>query len=62
MFNVELHPIYTKATYLSDQAVKCPVPKLSRPDTVDVEISLNGHDWTHDEVKYSYYDAFVLDI
>jgi hypothetical protein len=62
MFNVELHPIYTKATYLSDKTLKCPVPKLSRPDTVDVEISLNGHDWTHDQVKYSYYDAFVLDI
>jgi hypothetical protein len=28
---------------------------------VDVEVSLNGFDFTHDKVKYSYYDAFVLD-
>ena len=28
---------------------------------VDVEITLNGNDYTHNHIKYSYYDAFVLD-
>ena len=28
---------------------------------VDVEITLNGNDYTHNHVQYSYYDAFVLD-
>lgn len=26
---------------------------------MSVEVSLNGHDWTYDNVDYSYYDAFV---
>jgi hypothetical protein len=35
---------------------------LSRPEVVSVEVSLNGIDFTQDKVKYSYYDAFVLDL
>jgi len=51
-----------KAEHISDEELRCIIPSLSRPDTVPVEVSTNGYDWTQDGVPYSYYDAFVLGI
>lgn len=40
----------------------CRLPQLSRPEMVEVEVSLNQKDFTNDHRNYTYYDAFVLDL
>lgn len=43
------------ATYLGPRAVKCVAPQRSVPLVVDVEVTLNGVDWTTDNTKLVYY-------
>ena len=62
MFGTKPYPIYTKAYLVDSKHLKCPIPKLSRPEVVTVEITLNGIDYTSDRKNYTYYDAFVLDL
>ena len=61
-FGTKPFPIFTNAEWINASNIKCVIPQLSRPEIVEVEVSLNGIDYTHNEKKYSYYDAFVLDI
>jgi len=56
------YPIYTKAIVIDAHQIKCLIPQLSRPEVVEVEISLNDFDYTQDHFTYSYFDAFVLDL
>lgn len=62
MFGTHPYPIYSKAHLVDSEHMKCRLPQLSRPEMVQVEISLNGIDYTHDHRNYTYYDAFVLDL
>lgn len=56
------YPIYTTGVFKDDKHVICNVPNLPRPEAVELEITLNGNDYTNDKKVYTYYDAFVLDI
>ena len=38
------------------------IPKYTKPDILQVDISMNGKDYTNDHVTYGFYDAFVLDV
>jgi hypothetical protein len=49
-FDVHPYPIYTKAYLINSSTIKCLIPQLSRPETVDVEISLNGNDFTRNGI------------
>jgi hypothetical protein len=61
-FGTHPYPLFTQAWLVSSTEVICRLPQLSRPETVTVEVSLNGVDFTQDHRTYSYFDAFVLDI
>jgi hypothetical protein len=37
-------------------------PEYPSPETLDVDISFNGIDWSNDKVKFSYIDPFVLGV
>ena len=56
------YPIYTRAIVQDSKTIKCLIPQLSRPEVVEVEITLNDADYTQDHYTYSYFDAFVLDL
>lgn len=62
MFGTDPYPIYTPGHLVDNKHISCPIPQLSRPEVVEVEISLNGKDFTHNEFTYTYFDAFILDI
>ena len=53
-------PVITQAFLDSAKKMHCTIPKLASPETVNVEVSTNGHDFTQDGNKFSFYDAFVL--
>lgn len=38
------------------------IPKYTKPDILEVEMSMNGRDFTNDKVTYGFYDAFVIDV
>lgn len=61
-FGTHPYPLYTQAWLVNSTTILCTLPQLSRPETVTVEVSLNGVDFTQDRKTYSYFDAFVLDI
>jgi len=61
-YGTKPYPIYTKGYLKDDKHIICEIPNLSRPEAVEVEITLNGNDYTNDHKFYTYYDAFVLDV
>lgn len=38
------------------------IPKYPAPETLDVDVSMNGVDFTNDHVKYGFMDPYVIDI
>lgn len=42
--------------------VICEIPKYPAPETLDVDVSFNGLDFTNDGVKYGFFDPAILDI
>ena len=47
---------------LSTTQIEVAIPKYTKPDILQVEVSMNGRDFTNDHVTYGFYDAFVLDV
>ncbi|PCJ22447.1 MAG: hypothetical protein COA94_09090 [Rickettsiales bacterium] len=41
--------MYSKATRVSDTKVTCPIPKYAQPEIMDVELTLNGEDYTNNK-------------
>jgi len=54
--------IFEDAIMRADGAVECKIPKYPAPETLDVDVSFNGIDFTNDGVKYGFMDPYVLDI
>jgi hypothetical protein len=51
-----------KGEKISDDKVKCTVPKYTKPDVLNVEITFNGQDYTHDNQTYGFFDPYILDV
>jgi hypothetical protein len=47
---------------MSSGQVYCTYPAYPSPETLDVDVSFNGLDWSNDHVKFSYIDPFVLGV
>jgi hypothetical protein len=43
-------------------SVVCKIPKYPAPETLDVDVSFNGVDFTNDKVKFGFLDPYVLSI
>jgi hypothetical protein len=50
-----------KATLVSSTQVKCKVPQYTKPDVLNVEVTINGESYTSDNKTFGYFDPFVLD-
>jgi len=59
--NTEEEYIFVKATLASSTLVRCKVPQYTKPDVLNVEVSINGESYTSDNKTYGYFDPFVLD-
>lgn len=41
--------------------IRCKVPQYTKPDVLNVEVTINGESYTSDNKTYGYFDPFVLD-
>jgi hypothetical protein len=53
--------IFVKAQLVSSTQVKCKVPQYTKPDVLNVEVTVNGESYTNDNKTFGYFDPFVLD-
>lgn len=53
--------IYINATFISATKIKCKVPQYTKPDVLEVEMTVNGESYTNDNHTYGYFDPFVID-
>ena len=51
-----------KGTVLSSTQIQVTVPHYPKPDIMNVDVSMNGDDFTNDHVTYGFFDAYVLDV
>jgi len=47
---------------ISDEKLRVAVPKYSKPDVLNVEVTFNNQDYTHHNQTYGFFDPFVLDV
>lgn len=60
--NADGDDIIVNGQYTGDGAVVCEIPKYPAPETLDVDVAFNGVDFTHDGVKFGYFDPLIEDI
>lgn len=53
--------IFVKATLSTTTLMRCKVPQYTKPDVLNVEITINGESYTSDNKTFGYFDPFVLD-
>jgi len=41
--------------------VRCKVPQYTKPDVLDVELTINDESYTSDNKTYGFFDPFVID-
>jgi len=61
-FSGENYTILTDGVRKSSTLVVCQIPSLSRPDETQVQVTMNGVDFTPQNVTYTFYDAFVVNL
>jgi len=57
----EGNSIFAPCKVLDSKTITAKVPKYTKPDVLQVEISMNGLDFTNDNKTYGYYDPYVID-
>jgi len=53
--------IFTQGELVSSETVRCKVPEYTKPDVLEVELTINGESFTSDNQTYGFFDPFVLD-
>jgi len=46
---------------MSDGTIQCQVPMYTKPDVLPVQVTLNGFDYSNDNVTFGFFDPYVLD-
>jgi len=54
--------ILTDGMRIDSQTIYCDIPSVSRPDITQFRITLNGFDYTSENITYTFYDAFILNL
>lgn len=44
----------------SSTLIQCPLPNYPQPDVLDVEVAVNGKDFSNNKKQFGYFDPFVL--
>jgi hypothetical protein len=60
--NKEGDEIIVRGELTSAGTVKCAIPAYPAPETLNVDVSLNGLDYSNDKVTFGYIDPFVLGV
>ncbi len=53
--------ILTPCSVISSSIIIAKIPKYTKPDVLQVEVSMNGLDFTSDNKTYGYYDPYLID-
>ena len=54
--------IFVSGKMSSSGTIQCVEPEYPSPETLTVDVSFNGLDWSNDNVNFSYIDPFVLGV
>jgi len=54
--------IFVKGHMSTSGTIQCTEPEYPSPETLSVDVSFNGNDWSNDHVNFSYIDPFVLGV
>ena len=54
--------LITKAKFINNETISCLLPKVNRPDVVNLKISNNGKDYSHNGKKFNFYDPFIVEL
>lgn len=54
--------IFVSGHMSSAGTIQCTEPEYPSPETLTVDVSFNGLDWSNDQVNFSYIDPFVLGV
>lgn len=54
--------IYVPGEVIDETHISCSVPKFTKPDVLEVEVSVDGYDYTHNHQTYGFFDAYLLDV
>jgi hypothetical protein len=52
--------IYVKGQWVNENLIRVKVPRYTKPQVLNVELTLNGKDWTNDGLTYGYFDPFII--
>jgi len=61
-FGDAANAIHANAILIDQQHIKVFVPKYTKPDVLNVELSTNGEDFTNDKVTYGFFDPFLINV
>jgi hypothetical protein len=53
--------VYVQGTLVSAESVRCKVPHYTKPDVLNLELTINGESYTSDNQTFGFFDPFVLD-
>ena len=59
-FGEDPDAIVVKGKRVSTDLIQCPLPNYPQPEILDVEVSVNGVDFSNDKKQFGFYDPFVL--
>ena len=61
-FGKDPDAVIVKGKRQSSNLIQCPLPNYPQPDVLDVEVSVNGKDYSNNGIQFGFYDPFVLRI
>lgn len=53
--------IYEAGELMEDGTIRCKIPMYTKPDVLAVQVTLNGFDYSNDNITFGFYDPYVLD-
>ena len=61
-FGKDPEEIIVKGQRIASDLIKCPLPNYPQPNVLDVEVTLNGKDYSNNGKQFGFYDPFVLQV
>lgn len=46
---------------MEDGTIRCKIPMYTKPDILPVQVTLNGFDYSNDNITFGFYDPYVID-
>mmetsp|Transcript_47134 Transcript_47134/g.62406 ORF Transcript_47134/g.62406 Transcript_47134/m.62406 type:complete len:196 (-) Transcript_47134:93-680(-) len=46
---------------MDDGTIRCKIPMYTKPDVLPVQVTLNGFDYSNDNITFGFYDPYVID-